>query len=189
MDTCHRTTLARKLCGAMLAHGLFLLTPEADLPGFVGRELREAFLKSGSMVIHLALGDVPSGQLWDAIAASAKGLMPGPHCDDSLAVVSPHRVSLFEELERLQAATAAAVIVMLEGVERTGHEAHADDWAAMFALKSARDQMNRPWLCRLGLVMTSASERSLAGLLRSNAAPFYGSIVRRLETEVISQPA
>ena len=171
------------------SHGLFLLTPETELSGFVEGELREAFLKSGSMVIHLALGDVPSGRLWDAIAASAKGLMQGLHHDDPPAVVSPHRVSLLEELQRLHAATKAAVIVMLEGVERTGHEAHVDDWAAMFALKSARDQMNRPWLCRLGLVMTSASERSLAGLLRSNAAPFYGSIVRRLETEPISQSA
>lgn len=51
---------------------------------------------------------------------------------------------------------------------------------AMAALKSARDQLNRPDQVRLMLVMSGSDRDKLLRLVNTNAAPFYGSQIQRM---------
>jgi len=51
---------------------------------------------------------------------------------------------------------------------------------AMTALKSARDQLNRPGDTRLLLVMSGSDRDKLLRLVNSNAAPFFGSAISRM---------
>lgn len=51
---------------------------------------------------------------------------------------------------------------------------------AMAALKSARDQLNRPDQVRLMLVMSGSDRDKLMRLVNTNAAPFYGSQIQRM---------
>lgn len=50
----------------------------------------------------------------------------------------------------------------------------------MFALKSARDQMNSPSHTQLILIMTGSDRDKLVRLVHGNSAPFYGSKVETL---------
>ena len=51
---------------------------------------------------------------------------------------------------------------------------------AMAALKSARDQINRPGQTQLMLVMSGSDRDKLLRLVNTNAAPFYGSHIQRM---------
>ena len=51
---------------------------------------------------------------------------------------------------------------------------------AMAALKSARDQLNRPGRVQLMLVMSGSDRDKLLRLVNTNAAPFYGSQIQRM---------
>lgn len=51
---------------------------------------------------------------------------------------------------------------------------------AMAALKSARDQLNRPGKVQLMLVMSGSDRDKLLRLVNTNAAPFYGSQIQRM---------
>jgi len=51
---------------------------------------------------------------------------------------------------------------------------------AMAALKSARDQLNRPDHIRLMLVMSGSDRDKFLRLVNTNAAPFYGSQIQRM---------
>lgn len=50
--------------------------------------------------------------------------------------------------------------------------------AMMFALKSARDQMNRPGKIDLMLIMSGSDRDKLLRLVHTTAAPFYGSAIQ-----------
>lgn len=50
----------------------------------------------------------------------------------------------------------------------------------MAALKSARDQLNRPGQAQLMLIMSGSDRNKLLRLVNTNAAPFYGSHIQRL---------
>jgi hypothetical protein len=52
--------------------------------------------------------------------------------------------------------------------------------SAMSALKSARDQLNRPGDVQLMLVMSGSDRDKLLRLVNSNGAPFYGSQIQRM---------
>lgn len=52
--------------------------------------------------------------------------------------------------------------------------------AAMTALKSARDQLNKPGAVNLMLVMSGSDRDKLLRLVNANGAPFYGSQVQRM---------
>lgn len=52
--------------------------------------------------------------------------------------------------------------------------------AAMTALKSARDQLNRPGVVNLMLVMSGSDRDKLMRLVNTAGAPFYGSQVQRM---------
>ena len=51
---------------------------------------------------------------------------------------------------------------------------------AMAALKSARDQLNRPGTVNLMLVMSGSDRDKLLRLVNTNGAPFYGSQIQRM---------
>ena len=51
---------------------------------------------------------------------------------------------------------------------------------AMAALKSARDQLNRPGVVNLMLVMSGSDRDKLLRLVNTNAAPFYGSRIQSM---------
>ena len=51
---------------------------------------------------------------------------------------------------------------------------------AMAALKSARDQLNRPGHTQLMLIMSGSDRDKLLRLVNTNAAPFYGSQIQRM---------
>lgn len=51
---------------------------------------------------------------------------------------------------------------------------------AMAALKSARDQINRPGDIQLMLIMSGSDRDKLLRLVNSNAAPFYGSQIQHM---------
>ena len=51
---------------------------------------------------------------------------------------------------------------------------------AMAALKSARDQLNRPGQVKLMLVMSGSDRDKLLRLVNTHAAPFYGSQIQRM---------
>jgi hypothetical protein len=52
--------------------------------------------------------------------------------------------------------------------------------AAMTALKSARDQLNRPGTVNLMLVMTGSNRDKLLRLVNTNGSPFYGSQIKTM---------
>ena len=52
--------------------------------------------------------------------------------------------------------------------------------AAMTALKSARDQLNRPGQVNLMLVMSGSDRDKLLRLVNTSGAPFYGSQIQRM---------
>jgi hypothetical protein len=51
---------------------------------------------------------------------------------------------------------------------------------AMTALKSARDQLNKPGAAQLLLIMSGSDRDKLLRLVNSNAAPFFGSAISRM---------
>lgn len=52
--------------------------------------------------------------------------------------------------------------------------------AAMTALKSARDQLNRPGLVNLMLVMSGSDRDKLLRLVNTNSSPFFGSQIKAM---------
>ncbi len=54
--------------------------------------------------------------------------------------------------------------------------------AAMTALKSARDQLNRPGVVNLMLVMSGSDRDKLLRLVNTNGSPFYGSQIKTMPT-------
>lgn len=64
---------------------------------------------------------------------------------------------------------------------RALHEAAKAPVALMMAaLKSARDQLNRPGTINLMLVMSGSDRDKLLRLVNTNGAPFYGSQIQRM---------
>ena len=76
-----------------------------------------------------------------------------------------------------EAARAAVALIIDEAQHALTSEAGE---GSMSALKSARDQLNRPGKVNLMLVMSGSDRDKLLRLVNSNAVPFYGSQVQRL---------
>jgi hypothetical protein len=75
--------------------------------------------------------------------------------------------------------TAKAPIALI--VDEAQHALTSDAGeAAMAALKSARDQLNRPGEVNLMLVMSGSDRDKLLRLVNTNGAPFYGSQISRM---------
>jgi hypothetical protein len=87
-------------------------------------------------------------------------------------------VTLPDALRALHEAARAPVALI---VDEAQHALTSDAGeATLSALKSARDQLNRPGEVNLMLVMSGSDRDKLLRLVNTNGAPFYGSQISRM---------
>lgn len=87
-------------------------------------------------------------------------------------------LSLPEALRTLHE-TARAPLALI--IDEAQHALTSEAGEAMMsALKSARDQLNRPGQIKLMLVMSGSDRDKLLRLVNTNGAPFYGSQITRM---------
>lgn len=90
----------------------------------------------------------------------------------------PDGATLADALRTLhEAARKPVALIVDEAQQALGSKAGE---AAMAALKSARDQMNKRGQVNLMLVMSGSDRDKLLRLLNANAAPFFGSEIKRM---------
>jgi hypothetical protein len=87
-------------------------------------------------------------------------------------------VTLPDALRALHEAAKAPVALIVDEAQHALTSEAGE--ATMSALKSARDQLNRPGLVNLMLVMSGSDRDKLLRLVNTNGAPFYGSQVSRM---------
>ena len=75
--------------------------------------------------------------------------------------------------------TADKPVALLIGEAQHALTSEAGE-AAMTALKSARDQLNRPGVVNLMLVMSGSDRDKLLRLVNTNGSPFYGSQIKTM---------
>lgn len=203
-----RTELAEELVIAMQgkagfsdAHnGLFLAAPRrTGKSTFLQADLKPALERVGVVVVYV---DLWADQRRDpgALIAEAIGRALQPHLGivartakkvgleqvslagwlqiDISKIGKLDGVTLVEALRALHE-TASAPVALI--VDEAQHALTSDAGEnAMAALKSARDQMNRPGDINLMLVMSGSDRDKLLRLVNANGAPFYGSQIQRM---------
>lgn len=97
---------------------------------------------------------------------------------DTSKIGKPDGATLADALRTLfETAQAPVALIIDEAQHALTSEAGEN---AMTALKSARDQLNRPGVVNLMLVMSGSDRDKLLRLVNTNAAPFYGSQIQRM---------
>ncbi len=86
--------------------------------------------------------------------------------------------TLTDALRALAEASKAPVALVIDEAQHALTSEAGE--TAMAALKSARDQLNRPGLVRLMLVMSGSDRDKLLRLVNTNAASFFGSQIHRM---------
>jgi hypothetical protein len=86
--------------------------------------------------------------------------------------------TLTDALRALAEASKATVALVIDEAQHALTSEAGEN--AMAALKSARDQLNRPGLVRLMLVMSGSDRDKLLRLVNTNAASFFGSQIHRM---------
>ncbi|MFN9503327.1 MAG: ATP-binding protein [Rubrivivax sp.] len=215
-----RTALAQQLVQALQgrallgdAHnGLFLAAPRrTGKSTFLQGDLTPALRLAGVEVVYVDLwADIrrdPGALIAEAIghalqahlglvARTAKkaGLkavkVAGTLDIDTSTIGQINGLTLVDALRSLQQAAGRPVALIIDEAQ---HALTSDAGeAAMTALKSARDQMNRPGVVNLMLVMSGSDRDKLLRLVVSAAAPFYGSQIQALpplDTDFIAHVA
>ena len=87
-------------------------------------------------------------------------------------------VTLPDALRALHKAAKAPVALMVDEAQHALTSEAGE--ATLSALKSARDQLNRPGEVNLMLVMSGSDRDKLLRLVNNNGAPFYGSQITRM---------
>jgi hypothetical protein len=87
-------------------------------------------------------------------------------------------LTLTEELRLLHESAGQPVALIIDEAQHALTSEAGE--AAMTALKSARDQLNRPGTVNLMLVMSGSDRDKLLRLVNTAGAPFYGSQVQRM---------
>jgi hypothetical protein len=87
-------------------------------------------------------------------------------------------VTLPDALRALHEAAKAPVALIVDEAQHALTSEAGE--ATMSALKSARDQINRPGEVNLMLVMSGSDRDKLLRLVNTNGAPFYGSQISRM---------
>jgi hypothetical protein len=216
----HRAKLAEQLVEALQgrtllgdAHnGLFLAAPRrTGKSTFLQGDLAPALREAGVEVIYVDLwADVrrdPGTLIADAIAtalhphlgmvaraarkAGLKGVKVAGTLDlDTSKIGQVDGLTLVEALRSLQQAAGKPVALIIDEAQHALTSEAGE--AAMTALKSARDQLNRPGLVNLMLVMSGSDRDKLLRLVVSAGAPFYGSQIQALpplDTDFIAHVA
>ena len=202
-----RTAMAKELVQALRgrsflgdAHnGLFLAAPRrTGKSTFLQADLTPALQAEGVVVVYVDLwADTrrdPGALIAEAIgrelqehlgivarAAKSAGLdkvkMGGLEVDTS-RIGKIDGLTLTEAL-RLLHETARQPVALI--IDEAQHALTSDEGeTAMMALKSARDQINRPGAVNLMLVMSGSDRDKLLRLVNSGGAPFYGSQVQNM---------
>ncbi|MEO7400727.1 MAG: ATP-binding protein [Polaromonas sp.] len=202
-----RAALAAELADALqgktlfsdASNGLFLAAPRrTGKSTFLQSDLMPELEKRGAVVVYV---DLWSDQKRDpgsliaevvgrallkylgpvAKAAKAGGLdsiSVGGIKIDTSKIGKIDGATLVDALRALfETAKAPVALIIDEAQHALTSEAGEN---AMAALKSARDQLNRPGVVNLMLVMSGSDRDKLLRLVNTNAAPFYGSRIQRM---------
>lgn len=202
-----RTALAQELVAALQgkpmlgdAHnGLFLAAPRrTGKSTFLQGDLRPALEAAGVAVVYVDLwADArrdPGALIAEAIAralqarlglvartARKAGLdkvkLGGLEVDTS-KIGKVDGLTLTEALRLLHEHVSQPVALIIDEAQHALTSEAGE--AAMTALKSARDQLNRPGVVNLMLVMSGSDRDKLLRLVNTAGAPFYGSQVQRM---------
>ena len=197
-----RTLLAAELVNAMQGksvfsdapNGLFLAAPrrtgkstflQADLvPELTRRGVVAVYVDlwadqtrdPGSLIAE-AVGRALIAQLGmvakTAKAAGLESVSIGGLKMDTRKIGHIDGATLPDALRALVQAAKAPVALIIDEAQHALTSEAGDN--AMAALKSARDQLNRPGEPQLMLVMSGSDRDKLLRLVNTNAAPFYGS--------------
>ena len=203
-----REALARELVAALRGHplfgdahnGLFLAAPRrTGKSTFLQADLMPALDRAGVVVVYVDLWADPrrdpGALVADAIAralvprlgmvsrvAKAAGLQSvtigGALTVDVGKIGRIDGMTLPDALRLLHEAAAAPVALIVDEAQQALTSAAGE--ATMSALKSARDQLNRPGEVSLMLVMSGSDRDKLLRLLNTGGAPFYGSQISRM---------
>lgn len=182
------------------SNGLFLAAPRrTGKSTFLQNELSPALERSGRVVVYVDLWSDksrnPGALIADAVAAElqkhlgivartakAAGLdelnIAGWMKIDTTRIGKIDGATLTDALRALCETSRKPVALIIDEAQ---HSLTSDEGeTAMTALKSARDQLNRPGDTRLLLVMSGSDRDKLLRLVNSNAAPFFGSAISRM---------
>jgi hypothetical protein len=203
-----RADLARDLVAALRgqtvfgdAHnGLFLAAPRrTGKSTFLQADLKPALEAAGAVVVYVDLWADPrrdpGALIADAIgralaprlgvvsrAAKAAGLdsvtIAGALKIDVGKIGRIDGVTLPDALRVLHEAARVPVALIVDEAQHALTSEAGE--ATMSALKSARDQLNRPGEVNLMLVMSGSDRDKLLRLVNTNGAPFYGSQISRM---------
>lgn len=97
---------------------------------------------------------------------------------DTTQIGKPNGATLADALRALCGAAKAPVALIVDEAQHALTSEAGE--TAMAALKSARDQLNRPGVVQLMLIMSGSDRDKLLRLVNTNAAPFYGSHIQRM---------
>jgi hypothetical protein len=202
-----RTALASELADALQGktvfndapNGLFLAAPrrtgkstflQADLqPELVRRRVVVVYVDlwsdqkrdPGSLIAEAVARELHQHVGRVAKAAKSAGLesinLGGTKFDIS-KIGRIDKATLLEALRALHEAAKSPVALLIDQAQHA--LTSVDGETAMAALKSARDQLNRPGAVKLMLVMSGSDRDKLLRLVNTNAAPFYGSQIQRM---------
>jgi hypothetical protein len=203
-----REALAQELVAALRgravfgdAHnGLFLAAPRrTGKSTFLQADLKPALEKAGAVVAYVDLWADPrrdpGALIADAIAralaprlgvvgrvAKAAGVesvtIAGALKIDVAKIGKIDGATLPDALRALHEAAKAPVALIVDEAQHALTSEAGE--ATMSALKSARDQLNRPGEVNLMLVMSGSDRDKLLRLFNTHGAPFYGSQISRM---------
>jgi hypothetical protein len=181
-------------------NGLFLAAPRrTGKSTFLQADLKPALEAAGVVVAYVDLWADPrrdpGSLIADAIAralaarlgvvsraAVAAGLesvtIAGALKFDLSKIGKIDGVTLPDALRALHEAAKAPVALIVDEAQHALTSEAGE--ATMSALKSARDQLNRPGEVNLMLVMSGSDRDKLLRLVNTNGAPFYGSQISRM---------
>lgn len=203
-----RQELARQLADALLGkalfgdapNGLFLAAPRrTGKSTFLQADLKPELESRGVVVVYL---DLWADQRRDPgeLIAEAVGRALEPHLGviartakqaglenvsiagwlkiDTGKIGKVDGTTLPDALRVLHETAKAPIALIIDEAQHALTSAEGE--TAMAALKSARDQLNRPDDVRLMLVMSGSDRDKLLRLVNTNGAPFYGSQIQRM---------
>lgn len=203
-----RLHLAKEMCEALQGNnlfndapnGLFLAAPRrTGKSTFLQADLQPELEKRGIVVVYVDLWAAPLRDPGDLIAeaigralraqlgpvgkaAKAAGLesinIVGALKIDTSKIGRPDGSTLTDALRTLHELAKAPVALIVDEAQHSLTSEAGEN--AMTALKSARDQLNRPGQVNLMLVMSGSDRDKLLRLVNANAAPFYGSSIKHL---------
>lgn len=203
-----RTELAVELADALQGrtvfddapNGLFLAAPRrTGKSTFLQADLKPELERRGIVVAYVDLWAAPDrdpgaliaetigrtlqahqGLVSRAIRASGveSVAIAGALKIDTRRIGQPDGSTLADALRVLHEIAKAPVALIIDEAQHTLTSEAGEN--AMMALKSARDQLNRPGAVNLMLVMSGSDRDKLLRLLNAHAAPFYGSTIKHM---------